>query len=786
MNAGSETLDPSPGDEARLFAAAQEYLAELESGRPLPRARFVERFTDLADRLTPYLDALEMVHGATPLLNSSTQRRVAEPVLPIEPLGDFHIVREIGRGGMGVVYEAIQLSLGRRVALKVLPFVAALDARQLQRFKNEAQAAAHLHHTNIVPVYAIGCERGVHYYAMQLIDGQNLASLIQELRPRPTEVERRKSIAAAGESRPGVRTDLLADRPLGAEANRVTAEPGASAEPTVSELTAALSTERSRSSESYYRTMARLLAQAAEALEHAHQFGVIHRDVKPANLMVDAHGSVWVTDFGLAQFHTGEAITRTGDMLGTLRYMSPEQASGLRLPPDPRADIYSLGATFYELLTLEPLFDGVDHRRLLHQILHDEPRAPTTLDRSIPQELETIVSKAISKNPADRYATARELADDLGRFLENRPILARRPTLMQRLRKWGKRHPSVVTTGIVLLILMAAGSTVSALLIRAEQAKTKAAYERDQQHFNEAEQRLLLARKSVDEMIQVSEEELAGRPGMESVQRRLLESALVYYQEFIAQRRDDPDAQAELAQTQERVKKILDDLAVLQGDPRLLLLLMNDSVLQELGLTQEQRTRLDEQRDRQWKERMELVRERTKAETRQQRLAELVRSDDAAIREVLDEGQFARLKQISLQIKGPCAFQDPEVVKELDLKPQQQERIRLILAEAFFPWSGGGGRGGFGGDDPGGPRGPGGAGGAGGGGSPGGRPRGPGGGAFKSGDLWAPTLEKLLAILNEKQLRLWNGMIGKPYKDASRLLFQPPRDGNDRPPRREG
>src|SRR5262245_18632998 len=180
MSATPERLD----DDPRVLRAAQEYLAELEAGRRPRRSEFVARFPEVAAELGPYLEALDMVHGAAPLLHSSGGRPTAADPLPAEPLGDYRIEREIGRGGMGVVYEAVQLSLGRRVALKVLPFAAALDAKQLQRFQNEAQAAAQLHHTNIVPVYAVGSERGVHYYAMQLIEGQNLADLITQMRPQ--------------------------------------------------------------------------------------------------------------------------------------------------------------------------------------------------------------------------------------------------------------------------------------------------------------------------------------------------------------------------------------------------------------------------------------------------------------------------------------------------------------------------------------------------------------------------------------------------------------------------
>src|SRR5437660_10981224 len=178
MNSATDQYSPLDEDNPRLLRAAQEYLAALEAGQRPDRGAFVARFPDLAGELDTYLDALDLFHAAAP------QAPSAAP--PAEPLGDFRIVREIGRGGMGTVYEAVQLSLDRRVALKVLPFAAALDGRQLQRFKNEAQAAAHLHHTNIVPVYAIGAERGVHFYAMQLIDGQNLSAVVDNLRKGET------------------------------------------------------------------------------------------------------------------------------------------------------------------------------------------------------------------------------------------------------------------------------------------------------------------------------------------------------------------------------------------------------------------------------------------------------------------------------------------------------------------------------------------------------------------------------------------------------------------------
>jgi WD40 repeat protein/serine/threonine protein kinase len=456
----------APPADPRVTRALEEYLAALEAGRRPSRSEFLARHADIAAALGECLDGLEFVAAAVPELQ--------QPVTPVAaeiggvgcavPLGDFRIVREIGRGGMGVVYEAVQLSLGRQVALKVLPLASALDSRQLQRFKNEAQAAAQLHHGNIVPVHAVGCERGVHYYAMQYIEGHTLAAAIRDLRQQ-AGLEAQEAGPQAG-GRPSLAEELVSGRWAGVRAAdpQVTiayAPPpsaGARAGDTSNPPAAALSTEPSIRGPAFFRTVARLGVQAAEALEHAHQLGVVHRDVKPANLLVDGRGHLWITDFGLAQVRGDAKLTITGDLLGTLRYMSPEQALANRVAIDHRTDIYSLGATLYELLTLEPAFGGSDRQELLRQIAFEEPRPPRRLNKAIPAELETVVLKALEKSPTDRYATAQELADDLDRFLQDRPIRARRPSLFQVARKWARRHPAVVwsagTFGVLFLIAL--------------------------------------------------------------------------------------------------------------------------------------------------------------------------------------------------------------------------------------------------------------------------------------------------------------------------------------------
>jgi serine/threonine protein kinase/tetratricopeptide (TPR) repeat protein len=393
--------------------------------------------------------------------------------LPLDgTLGDFRILREVGRGGMGVVYEAEQLSLHRHVALKVLPFAGTLDPRQLQRFRNEAQAAACLHHTNIVPVYYVGQDRGVHYYAMQFIEGQTLASLIHQLR----------QAQAAPAAAP----------PEGTMAYTPPRGPA-----TESAALQATSATGSRGRD-HFRRVAALGVQAAEALEYAHQMGVIHRDVKPANLLLDGRGNLWVTDFGLAHVQSEASLTLSGDLVGTLRYMSPEQALAKRVVIDHRTDVYSLGVTLYELLTLRPAFAGKDRQELLRQIAFEEPAAPRRVSKAVPAELETIVLKAVEKNPADRYGTARELADDLRRWLEDKPIRARRPGLVQRLAKWSRRHRALTVSAAAVLLLAVVGLAVSTALIARAQGRTAKALAAEAEQRRVAEEREAETRAVLD------------------------------------------------------------------------------------------------------------------------------------------------------------------------------------------------------------------------------------------------------------------------------------------------
>lgn len=437
MKPGEATAEPRTSDEdEEVVRVLDVYLSDLEAGRATDPQRLLAEHPAIADRLRACLAGLQLL-----------DRGPAAGVESLAELGGYSIVREIGRGGMGVVYEAVDRGQNRRVALKVLPFAASLDPRQLQRFKNEAHAASHLQHPHIVSVYEVGLAGGVHFYTMQFIEGASLTALWQEQR-------RRKRVAP-----PGVRSWMGETL---ATTGEVTLDPQLL---TCNTQNAADLSKLDWNSAAYVRAVASLGRQAAEALDHAHHVGVIHRDIKPGNLLVDDRGHLWVTDFGLASIQGREGLTATGDVLGTLRYMSPEQASARRGVVDHRTDVYSLGVTLYELLTLQPAFTGRDRQEILTQMAMDEPRRPARLNAAIPRDLETIVLKAMSKAPDERYATASALAGDLGRFIAGEPIQARRPALAARLGKWARRHRAWAVTVGLFVTLAALGLAVSTAIV---------------------------------------------------------------------------------------------------------------------------------------------------------------------------------------------------------------------------------------------------------------------------------------------------------------------------------
>lgn len=410
---------------------AQELEEAQKAGREPDIAPLIQAHPELADQIQELLPTLRSLHQLADSSSGGDQQRSESHC---GTLGDFRILGEIGRGGMGIVYKAEQISLRRMVALKVLPFVAVLDSKQLQRFKNEAQAAAALKHRHIVSVYAVGCERGIHYYAMELIDGPSLAEVVEQLkRERPKKDDRKTD-------------DSLDDKTaLGTQHETIT-----------------LSSDYSANRKRFFRTVARTVIQAAEAVDYAHQMGIVHRDIKPSNLLLDHDGNVSITDFGLARIQPEGGLTVTGELIGTIRYMSPEQASGNPALVDRRSDVYSLGAVLYELITLSPVLQSSDRQALLRELDASDPTLPSRLDSHIPRDLETIVLKALAKNAHERYLTAQEMADDLQRFVEQRPIVARRVGRFGKLCSWARRNPAIATLTsltFVLLIALSVGST---------------------------------------------------------------------------------------------------------------------------------------------------------------------------------------------------------------------------------------------------------------------------------------------------------------------------------------
>ncbi len=678
----TQSFIPDADDDPRLLQLSREYLAELELGNRPDKAAYLERMPVLKAELQRCLEGLELAHG----LSRSTPSPNAE--IDFQPLGDFRIVRQIGRGGMGVVYEAIQLSLGRSVALKVLPFAASLDDRHLQRFRVEAQAAAQLHHTNIVPVYAVGCDRGTHYYAMQLINGQSVAEAIENAdRSAKTIAEKdptNKISPIQESSKKSATIESKLDSTLASHAEfRLGA-----------------------SSKARFRSIAKLIADVADALDYAHACGVVHRDIKPANLLLDRTGKIWITDFGLAHVATNQQVTQTGDLLGTLRYMSPEQASGQRGAVDHRTDIYSLGVTLYELLTGKSLFDGQDRQRLLNQILNESPTPPRQLNRSIPLELDTIVLKAIESSAADRYASAGAMAQDLKRFLDQRPILAKRATLVDQTRKWMRRHPATVASVVLVSIIGFIAAGITAAAVARQRGLVEQSLAREMSRAQQAENRLALAQSAADEMIALAEDELSDNPFEEGLRQRLLSLALSYYQDIIKERGEDPDARNELEITRDRVSRILADLSLVQTD-RYSILLTEPDVLKDLNLSADAQVQIEafisqHELNRRLQRRpmngppprppFTFGPEQPEQEDRPpppdgppmyETIVEAAKLNDARLSQILTTKQRERLKQISLQIQGPMVFRELDVVTKLSLTADQKSEINNKIESAF-------------------------------------------------------------------------------------------------------
>jgi serine/threonine protein kinase len=477
-------------DSNPIEALAAEFVARRRCGEEPTVEEYAVQHPELAEQihdLFPTIVALERVRaGQESLPGGSPANRPAQ----LKRLGDFHLIREIGRGGMGIVYEALQESLGRRVAVKVLARHSRLDDTHRRRFLREARTAGRLHHTNIVPILGVGEQDGLDYLVMQYIDGVGLDFVISRMRSASIANPDSVRLSSfwdpnrfAARSAPATRAALTSR-----ESSRETTQPGEEAVPDFA-LNAAdevlhparSSTTHSRPTpisesgspiggtqplrqvcHSYWQDVAFVGLQVAQALEYAHSQGTLHRDIKPGNLLIDTQGTTWVADFGLAKAIDQDAVSRTGEVLGTLLYMAPEQWRGTT---DARSDIYSLGVTLYELATLRVPLEVHDRMQPLGRTnLGATITPPRKICPPLPLDLETIIMRAMADEPAHRYQTAGELSSDLGRFLQDQPISVRRPSLWERWWRWRRRNPAAAyfsTAAAALLILVVGVTSVA-------------------------------------------------------------------------------------------------------------------------------------------------------------------------------------------------------------------------------------------------------------------------------------------------------------------------------------
>ncbi|MGB7324309.1 MAG: serine/threonine-protein kinase [Rubripirellula sp.] len=471
--------------QTRLTDLLDLYLRSLEDGERLDAGQLTQANPDLADVFNAYLEKLDALYGVAVGFQDPAETE-ASVLSRSMTLGDFTIHREIGRGGMGVVYEASQKSLDRRVAIKLLPLASLLDSRQIARFKNEAHAAGLLQHPNIVPIYSVGSERGVHYYAMQFIEGISMDAWCADQRTETNGTQ-------------NIRSQSWAD-------------------------------------------VIGWSIDIAGALQVAHENGVVHRDVKPSNLMLDTAGKIWITDFGLARCQTDVSLTRSGDVIGTMRYMSPEQARGESALIDGRADVYSLAATVYEMLTLQPATPGDDAPTILKMIDTHEVTPLRVLRPDLPRDLETVIAKAMSKSRDRRYETAEGFSADLQRVLAGEPTLARPATIADRISRMASKHRSAVLTGAAIVALGFVGSAIATAKLAAAKQVSDASGAR-------ALRGEKLAKDAVDRLGSQMAELLSDIPAADAVRRQLLIETLDYYERFAAEVKNDPALREDLAIT---------------------------------------------------------------------------------------------------------------------------------------------------------------------------------------------------------------------------------------------
>jgi serine/threonine protein kinase len=490
---------------------ADEFVLAIRQGNSPSIETYAAAYPKMASQIRELFPTIIMMEQARD--QSLTRRkdgRVSKGPEEIQQLGDFRIIREIGRGGMGIVYEAEQQSLGRRVALKILP-KNSFSETQLEQFERESRLAARLHHTNIVPVYGVGHQAGLNYYVMQLIDGQNLGQFVES---------------------PGFSAD-------DADATEATGN----------SLT--------------LKQVCEIGRQVAFALDYAHRQGILHRDIKPSNMILDSRQNVWITDFGLA---IGQDTNTTkpfaeNHVFGTLRFLPPEKMAGQ--PDTPESDIYSLGISLIELLAGKPAFDFsvktdlVD--RIKNGVLDEFPQ-------QTPEDLTAVLKKTIAVEPQDRYPTAIQLAEDLENFLEHRPVSCRKSSAVHQVIRWAKRNPALAAMSGAFALLLITASLVSSI----GYFRVQSAWHSEKQHRDRAEDASRLAAGSLNRIFSRfapdSQFAESGRdlnltqPILSDEVVAMLQDLLVFYQQLASNDSDDPELGYRAALAQCRVGEINEKL----------------------------------------------------------------------------------------------------------------------------------------------------------------------------------------------------------------------------------
>jgi serine/threonine protein kinase len=572
------TTPPDNFDRNPIEVIADEFIERMRLGEEPTIEEYTKLHPEIAEQIRELLPTVIAMEQLKVQKERSERSRFLRGPGSLTKLGDFLILGEVGRGGMGIVYEAEQQSLGRHVAVKVLPRQSLLDEHRLERFKREAQTAARLHHTNIVPIFGVGEQDGYHYYVMQFIRGLGIDRVVRELRgePHPARPEVSGTVTSmsglARQAASALCNERFPDQAQSTSINQEQAsstirKAGISGEETPV-ADAATNTEAAPApdltahrSVKFWRSVARVGRQVADALHYAHSQGTLHRDIKPANLLLDGYGVVWITDFGLAKAVEDSNITHTGDVVGTLQYMAPEQFCG---DYDARSDIYCLGLTVYELLTLQPAYVGSNRSGLIQKVTQGTPTTPRKIDPSIPADLETIILKAISRDPSHRYQTSAEFSDDFQRFLDDRPILARRTNPAQQIWRWCKRNRSLATASAVAIVAILALTFVGWMSYASEANSRKEALAINRrisdnlalqrQVFEKIFQRLvgpdvfqsmihLDSTEASEDNNDATEYLSVSIPVVSQKDAKLLQDVLEFYDLFAAQNKDHPELQ---------------------------------------------------------------------------------------------------------------------------------------------------------------------------------------------------------------------------------------------------